>query len=134
MTAMSDDDKIKRLPVSFKAPPGEIRKALQVIESYASHGGCNHRWFFREDVMIDVTYFIREGETEVECGNCHAKLDPMWVLRLLATEESQWERARSRYHEEMKRLSERSRTKCDHYGRRSTKAHQGDRLGGSGFA
>jgi hypothetical protein len=119
---MNNDDKIKRLPVRFKKPPGEDVRTLKLVDSSRSRGECNHKWFVRSSDglngrMINVTYLIREGETEVECGNCHAKLDPMWVLRRLAGKETQWENAKYRYHEEMQRLSERSITQCDHCGK-----------------
>jgi hypothetical protein len=108
---MSDDDKIKPLPVRFKAPPtGETM--LKVVRSRS--GECDHRWFFAGGQMKTVTYLIREGETEVECGNCNTKLDPMFVLLRLANEETQWARTREAYIEEMRRLSERQRTKCEH--------------------
>jgi hypothetical protein len=118
---MSDsDDKIKPLPVKFKKPPGDEPPFLKVVH----YGGpCNHQWFWRGDPtsadsrMVNVTYLIREGETEVECSNCGTKLDPMWVLRRMATEETQWLRTRERYMDEMKRLRERSRTKCWHCGK-----------------
>jgi hypothetical protein len=41
----------------------------------------------------------------------------MFVLKILATEETQWSRARERYMDEMQRLRERSRTKCWHCGK-----------------
>ena len=66
--------------------------------------------------MVNVTYAIRKGETEVECSNCATKLDPMWVLTQIAHKESHWNRSRERYQEEMQRLNERSRTKCQNCG------------------
>lgn len=111
---MADDDNVKPLPVKFKAPPTDEPPFLKIVH----YGGpCNHRYFWRDkgglnSQMVNVTYLIREGETEVECSNCNTKLDPMWVLRLMATEENHWQRQRERYIDEMKRLRERSRTKC----------------------
>jgi predicted nucleic acid-binding Zn ribbon protein len=101
-----DDDKVKRLPVRFKKPVVEEGRTLQVV--HYEHDKCRHD--------LKVTYLIREGETEVECSGCGTKLDPMWVLRKLAAHDSQYYRARERYQEEMKRLNERSRTKCEHCG------------------
>jgi hypothetical protein len=40
----------------------------------------------------------------------------MWVLTKLAHKETGYHETERRYHEEMKRLSERSRTKCEHCG------------------
>ena len=40
----------------------------------------------------------------------------MFVLESLMHQESRWMRTREAYQEEMKRLDERSRTKCQHCG------------------
>ncbi len=48
----------------------------------------------------------------------------MFVLRIMATEENQWSRMRERYLEEMKRLRERSRTKCMHCGAMTEISHR----------
>lgn len=110
-----DDEKIAKLPVRFKVPPGEEGRALKVVDRYGQDA-CNHMWFWANSRMVNVTYLIRTGETEVECSNCATRLDPMWVLTRIANEESQWNRSRERYQDEMRRLSERSRTKCDNCG------------------
>lgn len=109
------DDKIKPLPVKFKAPPSPDEPMLKVVRYEPD--GCNHAWEYRGGKMVNANYLIREGEMEVECGLCGTRLDPMFVLRRLANEETQWERTRQNYKEEMKRLNERSRTKCDHCGK-----------------
>lgn len=111
-----DDDKVKRLPVRFKKPPAEDGLMLKVVGESSSEG-CNHKWFFVNNQIVDVTYQVREGETEVECGNCGTRLDPMWVIVRLAREETQWQRTQQRYHEEMARIDCRSKTKCQHCGK-----------------
>jgi len=108
-----DDDNVKKLPVRFKTPPKEGDAMLKVV-SFGEDGKCNHIW--RGSTMSYVQYVIRDGETEVECGECGTKLDPMWVLTRMAREETQWGRTRLHYIEEMRRLNERSRTKCQHCG------------------
>lgn len=114
---MSDDpdDKIKKLPVNFKAPPAPDQPMLTIVRY--ERDACNHSWTYRDGKVVDANYLIREGETEVECGLCGTRLDPMFVLRRLANEETQWERTRQSYREEMKRLAERERTKCQHCGK-----------------
>lgn len=97
------DDNIKPLPVRFKKPPGAEDPMLKLVVT----GGCNH---------LGTSYAIREGETEVECVNCGTKLDPMFVLKQLALKESTWNRVRRQYIEDMKRLNERMRTKCESCG------------------
>lgn len=110
---MSDeDDKVKRLPVRFKMPPSEEGPVLRVVSRFGGQGGCDHRYY--PGTMRHVTYAIREGETEVECGCCAVKLDPMWVLRVLAGQDSQFDRRRDHVLAEEKRLRERQSTKCEH--------------------
>lgn len=110
---MSDDENVTRLPVQFKRPLQDEGTVLKVVERFLSRDECNHITRLDGTRVVSVTYLIREGETEVECGNCATRLDPMWVLAKLAREESGWNNARRMYLDEMKRLRERSRTKCD---------------------
>lgn len=114
---MSDDDKVTKLPVKFKAPPSDDGPMLQIVDARWGDKGCNHSSSFVNGKMISAKYLIREGETEVECSLCETKLDPMFVLRKLAHEETKWERSRKIYHEEMARLKERKATKCEHCNR-----------------
>jgi ribosomal protein S27E len=87
-----------------KRPPDEGR----MLEVVHYDGGCAH---------LNTTFRFREGETEVTCGACGTKLDPMFVLKQLATEESRWFNNRDRYQDEMKRIEERSKTECEHCGK-----------------
>lgn len=105
------DDKITKLPIGYKSQDPD-QPMLKVV-----HGGvgkCDHKWTWKDGHMRNVTYLIGEGETEVECSACGTRLDPMFVLRRLAHEETKWHERRQRYNDEMKRLDERSRTKCEH--------------------
>jgi hypothetical protein len=63
-----------------------------------------------------VPYLVDEALAEVECGKCGAKLNPMWVLVRLANEDRRLNESQRRYQEEMARLNERERTKCEHCG------------------
>jgi hypothetical protein len=128
---MSDEDeeKVRRLGVRFKAPPDQDGPNLLVVQNWGV-GECNHKYYFASSGaglsgrMVHVQYLIREGETEIECSRCNIKLDPMWVLRQVASEESQWMRTRAAYQEEMKRLSERKRTQCQHCGKMTGISHR----------
>jgi len=62
------------------------------------------------------SFEVDEALAEVTCCECGAKLNPMHVLKLLCNQESRWHRVRSAYQDEMKRLAERERTKCQHCG------------------
>lgn len=117
---MDDDDKVKPIPVKFKTPPRGDPPFLKIVDH--EPGGCNHRYRWRDTGamtghMENATYQLRDGETEIECGLCGTRLDPMFVLRIMANEENLWSRARERYIEDMRRLKERSRTKCYHCGK-----------------
>lgn len=101
-------DNVTKLPVGFKKPAGEMGRSLKVVPPYVS-GECNHQYVWKTGgeglgQMVNVTYLLREGETEVECSECKAKLDPVWVLRQLALKESQWQETRKNYQQEMERL------------------------------
>jgi len=48
------------------------------------------------------------------CRTCGGDVSPMFVLEQLMRHESQWQQTRSAYQEEMKRLAERRKTKCQH--------------------
>jgi len=77
------------------------------------HSACQHYSEF-------VTYVIDEKLAEVTCGGCGEKLNAMWVLGQLMNKESRHARFRETYQAEMKRLRERSRTKCRHCGEMTT--------------
>lgn len=104
---ISDDDNVKKLPVRFKNPLPEDRTLLHPWEVQKG-GGCCH---------FMAPYIVDEKLAEVECGRCGAKLNPMWVLSQLAIHDRRYEEGQKRYQEEMKRLSERERTKCESCGK-----------------
>lgn len=109
---MSDEDSnVTKLPVNFKVPPTGEGPMLKIV---SGAGACNHSFSLVRGKIINAQYLIREGETEVECSLCETKLDPMFVLRKLAHEETKWQQARITYITEMARLNERKATKCEH--------------------
>ena len=107
-------EKVTKLPIRFKAPPEATENLLTVVPAYR---GCSHRYYELEGHSYIVG---KEGETECTCGKCGAKIDPMFVLRQLATQETRWHESFKRHQEEMKRLDERSRTKCQHCGQQTS--------------
>lgn len=104
------DDNITKLPIDFKAPPSEDCPRLKIVDRFDK--GCDHKSVYTNGKFVEITYKIREGEMEVECGNCFQRLEPMWVLKNLANRESGYHRKRKIAQEEMSRLSGRSKTKC----------------------
>lgn len=109
-----EDEKVKRLPVRFKPPVPEDRTLVRPFE-VAKGGGCSH---------LFCGYVVDEALAEVECGRCGAKLNPMWVLTRLANEDRRMAELRERYQDEQRRLSERSRTKCQHCGKMTRISHR----------
>lgn len=111
---MTDDDNVSKLPVRFKKPVPEDRTLVLAWE--ASKGQkCSH---------LLTTYIVSACDAEVECEKCGTKLNPMWVLTKLATEDRRLEDARRYHAEETARLAERSRTKCEHCAKMTRISHR----------
>ena len=66
---------------------------------------CNH---------LMATYIVCEGEAEVTCGRCRTKLDPMWVLRKLVSEDRRLQEGQKAASATDAKRRERQRTKCEH--------------------
>jgi ribosomal protein S27E len=93
----TEQDGVVQLKVPFKKPVPEDR--MLVVEPRK----CFHG-----------PYVIDEAAAEVTCKACGEKLNPMYVLAQLASKESRYHAAAARYQDEMRRLNERSKTKCRH--------------------
>jgi hypothetical protein len=91
---------ILQLPVKPRLPVNDERFLVPV-----PHSKCIH---FRGPFQVDP-----KGGRCV-CKGCGEEVSPMFVLEQLMNQESQWMRTRAAYQDEMKRLDERSRTKCQH--------------------
>lgn len=96
-----DDAQILRLPVKVKEPLGS---GFLVGVPYSN---CQH---YRGPFEVDV------NAGKCKCIQCGGEVTAMFVLERMMQLESQWMRTRTAYHAEMKRLDERSRTKCQHCG------------------
>lgn len=68
---------------------------------------CKH---FRGPFVVDV-----DGG-KCTCKECGGEVAPIFVLEKLMKEESRWMRNREAHLNEVRRLEERSRTKCQHCG------------------
>jgi ribosomal protein S27E len=101
---MADDDNVTKLLVRLKNAAPEDRTLLRPWE-VQKHDKCMHHSFVVDD-----------KKTEVECATCGEKLNPMWVLVQLASKDMRMQEAAKRYKDEMARLAERERTKCQHCG------------------
>lgn len=100
------EDNVTKLGVRFKAPTPPDRTVVRPHE--VGRRECMH--------LIDMgaSFIVSEKEAEVTCSLCQTKLSPVWALAQLAGRESRFHEAHKRYHEEMARLSERAKTKCQH--------------------
>lgn len=98
-----ETENVVQLNAPFKQPVPEERYLVRAPRLDA----CSH-W--------NGPFLVNETLAEVTCGKCGEKLNPMWVLGQLVAKENRWHEHFARYQEEMKRLAERSRTKCEHCG------------------
>lgn len=103
------DEKITTLPVKRKAPTGNLMLVPPPVTK------CHH---YNASFEVDV------DAGECTCSKCGGKVTPMFVLQQLMHHESRWNRTREEYASEMKRLSERSKTKCDHCGKMTRVSHR----------
>jgi hypothetical protein len=96
-------DNILKLPAAFKDPPAGDRMLTPVDLKRCPH------W--------NTTFEIDLKGAKCKCLGCNEDVSPMFVLEQLMHKESQWMRTRAAYQDEMKRLAERSSTKCTHCGK-----------------
>ena len=102
-------DKITPLPVKPKADTGHLMLVPPPYE------GCKH---------LGVSFEVDVDGGKCKCKTCGGEVSPWFVLKALMQRESQWNRTREAYQDEMKRLGERSRTKCDHCGKMTQISHR----------
>lgn len=104
---MSDDDNIVPLGVRYRGPTdAENPPVLEIVRTSPDPCMFRHKG----------PYLVDEKLAEVECGTCHKLLNPMHVLAELARLETRWHDYRQTYQEQVERLRERSRTKCERCG------------------
>lgn len=97
-----DGTNILELPVKPRASADE-GPMLQPVP----YSRCNHLY---------ASFEIDMDAQKCRCKKCNEDVSPMFVLQQLMKTESRWMRQRESYQDEMKRLAERSRTKCRHCG------------------
>lgn len=102
---MTDDDNVTKLPVKFRKTPDDGRTLFKPWEVQKGLP-CHH-----------AAFIVDEQKQEVECASCGERLNAMWVLSYLASEDRQFKDTRKLADEAMTRLQERSRTKCQHCGK-----------------
>lgn len=96
------DAEVIRLPITKVEPPDG---SLMLVPP--PHGKCIH---FNTSFEVDV------DAGDCKCLGCGERVTAIFVLEQLMKKESRWNRTRQAYQDEMKRLNERARTKCQHCG------------------
>lgn len=99
---------IAQLPVAYKKPLEGERFLAPVPVGKCSHWG---------------PFEIDTKGGQCKCLKCGEAVAPMYVLERLMHTESQWMRTRAEYQDEMKRLAERSKTKCRKCGQMTEISH-----------
>lgn len=77
-------------------------------------GRCSHRGPFEVDLEAG----------DCKCLVCGERVTAIYVLKVLMEAESRWNRTREAYQEEMRRLGQRSSTKCQHCGKMTRISHR----------
>lgn len=95
-----DSAEIVQLPVKAKEPAGDLFLV-------PAPQPCCH---------FPPAFTVDPDAGKCFCRHCSGEVSPMFVLEQLMKQESRWNRTRAAYQDEMKRLDERSRTKCQHCG------------------
>ena len=71
---------------------------------------------FGKCIHFNTSFEVDMDAGKCKCLGCGEEVSPMFVLKRLMQDESQWMRTRAAYQDEMKRLKGRSSTKCTHCG------------------
>lgn len=108
---MSDDDSEQNNVISIRSGrPDERTYETTIINNSRRYApqACEHRGPYVVDRMLGV----------VECKDCGATLNPIYVLEVLAAQEAYWnmrQKDLSKYLAEInEEIKERTRTKCVH--------------------
>ena len=91
---------VRQLPVERRPDLDDGQYLREVPYSH-----CRH---FRGPFEVDV------DAGSARCLQCGETVSPIFVLEQLMKQESWWNRTRRAYQDEMRRLEERSSTKCQH--------------------
>ena len=109
MTDDSDDNIISLVAVD-KDAPRTYKTTIQNTGRRYSTTECQHRG----------PYIFDKRLAAVECGDCGASLNPLFVLEILARQEAYWNRRQKDLTEYLEEINEeikgRTRTKCTHCG------------------
>jgi hypothetical protein len=68
-------------------------------------------------IHFNTQFEVDRDAAKCRCLGCGLEVSPMFVLEALMRKESRWMQTRAAYQDEMRRLAERERTKCQHCGK-----------------
>lgn len=97
---MVDDGTIQFTEIKAKAPK------LSIARAHPKHPYCQH-----------IKVLVDDEKAELECKDCHEKINPMWFLSRIAREESNWLHRYKELRAERKLWEARRRTRCRHCGK-----------------
>lgn len=90
------------LPVERREPPDGSLMLVPLTSQ------CRH---------YHASFEVDKVGGKCKCLSCGAEVSPMFVLEQLMHAESHWRQSRAQYQDEMKRLAERTSTRCRHCGK-----------------
>ncbi len=96
------DDTISKLPIRNK----QHKQGLMLVPPPRTT--CDH---------LNAQFEVDFNAGKCKCMTCGGEVSPMFVLQQLMKAESRWQTNLERYQDEMRRLKERSRTKCQFCGK-----------------
>lgn len=103
-------ENVLQLPVKPREPPDESRFLVPVPDDH-----CRH---------FDGPFEVDVDAARCKCLRCGSEVSAIFVLKQLMHLESRWMRTRAAYQDEMRRLNERSQTKCRHCGKLTRISHR----------
>lgn len=106
----TNDTNVSALPVKPR-PTLDEAPMLQAVP----YSHCRHSF---------TSFTVDADAGKCFCKACGEEVSPMFVLERLMQQESRWMRTRAAYQDEMKRLEERSKTKCRKCGEMTPISHK----------
>ncbi len=101
---------VHALPTRRKEPPDGRLMLVPPPRTKCSH--------------FNTQFEIDKDAGKCKCLGCNEEVSPIFVLLRLMEKESRWMQTREAHQEEMRRLKERSRTKCEHCGEMTRISHR----------
>lgn len=95
---------VLEFPMSNRKPV-DTGAIIKIVDK-KHYGVCQHE-----------NYLYDEEKADVECAECHEKLNPMWVLQQLSRHESALHRRHLELRTEIETIKPKLSQKCEHCGK-----------------